>query len=180
MNDSPVVLTSQIEIPSELVKPNLSLIVPAYNEENTIQTSVAKIDRVAKTIGLDYEIIVVNDGSIDATERELVSHGRQNARLHVVSYDKNMGKGHALQVGFTHARGDIVVFIDGDLDIEPAQIVRYVKALRFGDVVVASKAHPMSQVEVPLIRKFLSRVFNLWVRVLMVEIPEKAKPTHKP
>jgi glycosyltransferase involved in cell wall biosynthesis len=78
-----------------------------------------------------------------------------------------MGKGHAIKTGFAHAKGDAVVFMDSDLDIDPRQITRYVEALNYGDMVIASKWHPQSNVEIPLIRRFLSRAFNVLVKLLM-------------
>ncbi|MEM3833352.1 MAG: glycosyltransferase family 2 protein [Thermoprotei archaeon] len=146
--------------------PKLSVILPAYNEGDTIQEAIGKIDRILKNVKLDYELIVVDDGSLDDTRMKAVNYANNNAHVRVIGYGRNMGKGYAMKTGFEHAKGDSVIFLDSDLDIDPRQIVRYVEALRFGDVVVASKWHPQSRVEMPLMRKFLSFGFNALVKLL--------------
>jgi len=147
-------------------RPELSLILPAYNEGDTIEVVVERVDRAVGKTGLGYELIVVDDGSVDDTRIKVINYADNNAHVRVVGYGRNMGKGHAIKTGFAHARGDAVVFIDSDLEIDPRQITHYVEALRHGDVVVASKWHPQSRVEVPLMRKFLSYGFNVLVRLL--------------
>jgi glycosyltransferase involved in cell wall biosynthesis len=117
-------------------------------------------------LGVEYEIIVVNDGSKDETRAKILKCAHTNGHLKIVSYPKNMGKGYAVKTGFSSAIGDSVVFMDGDLEINPNQIKRYVKALEIGDIAVGSKRHPESCVEAPFVRRFLSCGFNLLVRLL--------------
>lgn len=146
-------------------KPELSLILPAYNEGNTIDEVVKKVDRVVGQIKVDYELIVVDDGSIDDTQKRAVNCATENSHVKVVVHHRNMGKGHAIKTGFSQARGNVVVFMDSDLEVDPEQIGQYVKALEHGDLAVASKRHPQSRVETPLIRKFLSYGFNVLVKL---------------
>lgn len=147
-------------------RPELSLILPAYNEGDRIEEVIERAERVLSRTGLDYELIVVDDGSLDDTRRRAIECAKGNARVRVIGYSRNMGKGYAVKTGFTHARGDVVIFMDSDLEVDPGQIVRYLKALRHADLVVASKWHPRSRVEMPLLRKFLSRGFNALVKLL--------------
>jgi glycosyltransferase involved in cell wall biosynthesis len=149
-------------------KPIISLVVPTYNEEEVIEELIKRIDSVVAKTGLTYELIVVDDGSVDNTRRKLTTFVNGNGYYHVkvIGYDKNIGKGYAVKTGFAHSRGEIVVFLDSDLEIDPEQITVYVEALRKSDIVVASKWHPNSKVEMPLLRKVLSRGFNLLVRFL--------------
>lgn len=79
---------------------------------------------------------------------------------------RNIGKGYALIRGSWSAEGHSIIFLDGDRDISSTQIKYFVKALQKGDLVIASKWHPQSSVSIPLIRKVLSRTFNLLVRIL--------------
>jgi glycosyltransferase involved in cell wall biosynthesis len=145
----------------------LSLVLPAYNEEKTIEEVINRVDSIVKQTGLKYELIVVDDGSWDFTRKKASNCANNNSHIKIVSYRRNMGKGHAIKTGFAHAKGDAVVFMDSDLDIDPRQITRYVEALNYGDMVIASKWHPQSNVEIPLIRRFLSRAFNVLVKLLM-------------
>ncbi len=145
----------------------LSLVMPAYNEGETIEAAIHRVDNIVKRTGLKYELIVVDDGSKDCTRKKAYDCANKNSHIKVVSYEKNMGKGHAIKTGFAHAMGDAVVFIDSDLDIDPRQITRYVEALKYGDLVIASKRHPQSNVEIPIVRQFLSHGFNVLVKLLM-------------
>lgn len=150
-----------------MVKPELSLIMPAYNEEDDIELVVERVDDVVRQMGLRYELIVVDDGSIDDTRIKVNSYAGNNGHVKVVGYKNNVGKGFALKTGFSHAVGDVVVFMDSDADIDPKQVVRYVDALKDADVVVASKWHPQSKVDTPLIRRILSHGFNVLVKLLV-------------
>jgi len=147
--------------------PQLSLVMPAYNEGRTIEEVIYKVDNVVRQTGLKYELIIVDDGSVDDTRKKAINSANNNSHVKVVSYRTNIGKGHALKSGFAHAKGDAVIFMDSDLDIDPGQVIRYVEALEHGDVVIASKWHPQSNVEIPLMRRFLSHGFNVLVKLLI-------------
>jgi len=146
--------------------PGLSLILPACDEEDNIVEVLSRIDEVIGPLGLSYEIIVVNDGSRDKTEKKAIMYAWKNNHVRVVGYSKNMGKGYAVKTGFMNAKGEIIVLLDSDLEISPVEVTRYVQALKYGDIVIASKRHPDSHVEAPLLRKFLSLGFNLLVKLL--------------
>jgi len=147
------------------IKPELSLVMPAYNEEDNIDLAIERVDAVVKSLGFKYELIVVDDGSIDNTKAKVSHYARKNGHVKVISHDNNVGKGLALRTGFSHAVGDKVVFMDSDADIDPRQIARYVEMLRDADVVVASKWHPQSKVDTPLMRKILSHGCNVLVKL---------------
>jgi glycosyltransferase involved in cell wall biosynthesis len=115
---------------------------------------------------LQYEIVVVNDGSLDGTLANAMRYAKRNSHVKVVSYVKNMGKGWAAKTGFMQVTGEVVVFVDSDLEIDLSTISRYIAALQYGDIVIASKRHPDSHVEVPLSRKIMSHSFNAIVRLL--------------
>lgn len=147
-------------------KPELSLIMPAYNEEDGIELVVEKVDNIVRQMGLTYELIVVDDGSVDNTRFKVASYARNNGHVKVVGYNDNAGKGFALRTGFFHASGDMVVLMDSDLDIDSRLVGHYVKALSNADIVVASKWHCQSNVDIPLIRRILSHGFNVLVKLL--------------
>jgi len=148
-------------------RPKLSLIMPAYNEEENIDLVIERIDDIIRQMGLMYELIVVDDGSIDKTRAKAENYARNNGHVKVVGYENNLGKGCALKTGFSHAVGDWIIFMDSDSDIDPKQIGYYIEALKDADVVVASKRHPQSKVDAPLIRKILSHGFNVLVKLLV-------------
>lgn len=151
---------------SQMPGAKLSFVMPAYNEADYIEGALDTLDRIWKETGLPYEIVVVDDGSIDSTGLKASNYASNNGHVKVVSYRENMGKGHAVKTGFTKAVGDAIVFVDSDLEIDLEKVACYVRALQHGDIVIASKRHPESIVEMPLIRRILGYSFNLLVRLL--------------
>jgi glycosyltransferase involved in cell wall biosynthesis len=144
----------------------LSFVMPAYNEGDCIEDALDMLDRVVKETGVPYEIVVVDDGSVDNTRLKASNYATNNGHVRVVSYKKNLGKGYAVKTGFMQAAGDAVVFVDSDLEIDLKKVTRYIEALKHGDIVIASKWHPESVVEMPLIRKILGHGFNVLVRLM--------------
>jgi dolichol-phosphate mannosyltransferase len=147
-------------------KVDLSFVIPAYNEEGSIEDALGTIDDAVKSKKLQYEIVVVDDGSKDKTLSKALTYASKNGHVKVVSYTKNAGKGYAVKTGFMQTTGEVVIFADSDLDIDLRIISRYVEALQHGDIVIASKWHPNSVVDVPLARRILSHCFNVLVRIL--------------
>lgn len=144
----------------------LSFVVPAYNEEDYIEDTLGSIDAVIMDKNLSYEIVVVNDGSADKTLAKAKRYAGKNGHVKVISYSKNVGKGYAVKTGFMKAAGNVVFFADSDMEIDLKKISEYIEALKHGDIVIASKRHSHSQVEVPLSRRILSECFNALVRLL--------------
>ena len=145
---------------------DLSFVIPAYNEEDAIEDALDTIDEVVKNKKLQYEIVVVNDGSKDKTLLKAITYANRNGHVRVVSFNKNMGKGYAVKMGFMQTTGEVVIFADSDKDIDLSIVSRYVEALQHGDIVIASKWHPQSVVEMPIIRRILSHSFNILVRLM--------------
>ncbi len=143
-----------------------SFVIPAYNEEEFIEDTLWTLDEVVKDKKLPYEIVVVDDGSNDRTFIRAMTYARRNGHVKVVSYPLNAGKGYAVKAGFMKTTGDVVVFADSDMDIDLKTISGYIDALKHGDIVIASKWHPDSEVNMPMSRKILSHGFHVLVRLL--------------
>ncbi len=144
----------------------LSVIIPAYNEERVIvKTIQATREALA---GLDYEIVVVDDGSADATARLVEQEARSEPRVVAVRLDANRGKGYALRAGFDHTCGGRVAFLDADLDLHPRLLCDLMAVMdqTQADVVIGSKLHPDSRVDYPLGRRVLSLGYYYLIRVL--------------
>ncbi|MBU5688207.1 MAG: glycosyltransferase family 2 protein [Candidatus Aenigmarchaeota archaeon] len=140
-----------------------SLIIPAYNEEKRIGEV---LEILLKNLS-DYEIIVVNDGSKDKTEKIALSKG-----VKVISYKKNKGKGHAVKIGFLHANGDFIGFVDADKSIDPKYIKKVFDSLSQADIAIATRRNKKSKIVIqqPLIRRLASLIFNIFVVRIMFNL----------
>jgi glycosyltransferase involved in cell wall biosynthesis len=114
----------------------ISLVGTAYNEEGNIKEFCLRSDHILKTLGVSYEIIVVDDGSFDGTYDVLVAVKQELPNLRIIQLQRNYGQTAALAAGFEHAIGDVVFVFDTDLQQDPADIsVLYKKFLEGYDVV---------------------------------------------
>jgi dolichol-phosphate mannosyltransferase len=145
----------------------LSVVVPAFNAANSIESALVNLNDVFTSEKRSYEIMVIDDGSIDNTLPKALLYARKNIHVRVLSYDKNNGKGYALKTGFIRSIGDVVVFADSDLEIEMDAVSKYIEALNHSDIVIASKWHPESHVEISMLRRILSHCFNVLVKILI-------------
>ena len=117
-------------------RPGITIVVPVYNEEPSVQPLYRKICEACEALKGLYEVIFVDDGSTDQTFHILERIHRQDARLKVIRFSKNFGQTAAMAAGFEYARGDIIVSMDGDLQNDPADIVRLLGKLEEGYDVV--------------------------------------------
>ena len=115
---------------------SLSVVVPVYNEKNTI---LKIIDKVLK-LDIVKEIIVVDDFSRDGT-RDILKNNKFDSRVKVIYHDRNTGKGSALRTGFKHVTGDVVTIQDADLEYDPNEFIQMIKPIEEGvaDVVYGSR-----------------------------------------
>lgn len=144
----------------------LSVVIPAYKQEKTIVKDIRTMMESLDTIGCKYEIIVVVDGMVDDTLKNLKQI--TSPKVKAIGYKKNQGKGHAVRYGMMHAKGDVIGFIDAGMDIHPAGFNMLLNHMEWynADIIVGSKLHPASKVNYPLWRKVLSRGYRLLTRVL--------------
>jgi glycosyltransferase involved in cell wall biosynthesis len=145
----------------------LSFVIPAYNEEFYIEDTLDTLDLAIKEKSFHYEIVVVDDGSRDKTFAKALQYSKRNDHVKVIRYARNAGKGFAIKTGVLESTGDVIIFIDGDMEINLNTLSSYVKALDEADIAIATKWHPNSMVSVSFSRKMLSRTFNVLARILI-------------
>lgn len=142
--------------PAEL---DLSVVVPAYNEAESLPELVRRLDEVGRRTTAKFEILVVDDGSTDATRAVLRDLQASHPSLRFVSFTRNYGKSAALAVGFERARGAVLVTIDADLQDDPDEIPGLVAKLGEGYDLVSGWKQDRQD---PFIKTTTSKLFN-WV-----------------
>jgi len=98
---------------------DLSIVIPLYNEEESVDAMHAEVRAAADRLGVDYEVILVDDGSRDGTVEKLRAISERDPHVKVVRFRRNYGQTAALQAGFDQARGTVVITLDGDLQNDP-------------------------------------------------------------
>ena len=150
-------------------KEKISVLIPAFNEEDKIISTINETLEVFKKLELDYELIIVDDGSIDNTYKKVKESLHVfNGRIKLERYESNVGKGYAIKYGFNFVTGDYVLFLDADLDLHPSQITNFLKLMKEhkADIVIGSKRHRDSVVDYPASRRFLSNGYYLIIKIL--------------
>ena len=149
----------------------LSIVIPMFNEAENVEITLKRIQDVLTPISGSFEIIPVNDGSVDGTLEVLKKVAEQNKKVKVVSYPRNMGRGMALRTGFRESTGDIIVSIDADLSFAPNHIIDLINVLKNEpdvDFVIGSPFVPGGIVQnVPFHRLWISKLGNKVLRYTM-------------
>jgi polyisoprenyl-phosphate glycosyltransferase len=158
---------------ASIMPPAISLAVPMYDEEETLDAFFARVEKVLESTGLDYEIICVNDGSRDGTLAGLLRHKARNPRIVVVDLSRNFGKDIALTAAIDHTCGDAVIPMDADLQDPPELIPQMIEKWHAGaDTVIALRKSRESD---PLAKRAAARLFyKIFNKVTTVPIPENA------
>jgi len=110
----------------------ISIVVPVYNESDSIRLLINEIINVMKSHQLLFELIIVNDGSVDSTSNVLDNLSIEIKQLTVINLRKNYGQTAALSAGFDHSNGDIIVTLDGDLQNDPNDIPKLITNINEG------------------------------------------------
>lgn len=124
-------------------KPFLSVIIPLYNEENRLK-NLSKIYKYLDTLGRNYEVLLINDGSIDKTGKRLESL-KKRFKFQLISYTPNRGKGFAIKSGMLAARGKYILFADIDLSTPIEEFNKFLPLLKRSAVLIGSRKTKGSQ-----------------------------------
>jgi dolichol-phosphate mannosyltransferase len=143
--------------------PFITVVAPVLNEEKNIKELISRLESNLKLLQKEYEIIIIDDGSIDQTWNTLLSCVEKNQYIKAIRLTRNFGQHYAIAAGLHHANGDWVVVMDGDLQDRPEIIPSLVaKALEGNDVVfVSRKNRPESH-----LYKILQKIFYLLLNIL--------------
>lgn len=126
---------------------NLSVFFPCYNEEKNIPPTIAKAIGVLENLKLEYEIIIVNDGSTDGTKEVAEALAKENPRIRVINHHRNLGYGEALKSGFYNARYDTICYNDGDGQFDFTEVTNFLEKLDEADLIIGHRVkradHPI-------------------------------------
>jgi glycosyltransferase involved in cell wall biosynthesis len=120
-----------------MTKPLISVVVPLFNEEASIDALYGQLTAALEAFGAPYEVIVADDGSTDDSFARLAAIHRQDARWHIVRFRRNFGQTAGFAAGFDRARGDIIITIDADLQNDPADIPKLIAKMDEGYDIVS-------------------------------------------
>ncbi len=118
-------------------KMDLSIVIPVYNEYDSIDPLYKRLDGTLSKLDLDYEVILIDDGSKDDTYKKLLEIPQKNAFYKIIRFRKNFGQTSAMIAGFKHARGDIIITLDADLQNDPQDIPKLLKEIAKGFDIVS-------------------------------------------
>jgi len=148
--------------------PEVSVIIPLYNEVESLAELYHKLKKALQSIRRTYEIIFIDDGSTDKSYEVLQELYQQNRNIKIYQFRKNYGKSAALAFGFSKASGDFVITMDADLQDDPEEIPSLIDKLESGyDLISGWKKKRYD----PFIKKYTSRIFNritAWVSGLKI------------
>jgi dolichol-phosphate mannosyltransferase len=141
----------------------LSVIVPIYNGEKYIKKNLEIMKRSLSKIFERYEIIAVIDGTRDGSLKEV----KKVKGIKIASYRNNRGKGYAIRYGCKYITGNIVTFIDSDMDLHPRLLKNFIPYLSTADIIIGSKRHPFSKIDYPFLRRVLSKLYQIFSKIVL-------------
>ncbi len=146
---------------------NISVTIPAYNKGEVISKTIEETENVFRKNRSDFEIIVVDDGSGDNTYQEALRTAKKYGNVTVKRLKRNRGKGYALREAFKYTTGDLILFLDADLDIHPRQFNVFMRHMNEydADVVIGSKRHTESRIIFPLRRRIFSQLYHIFTKL---------------
>jgi dolichyl-phosphate beta-glucosyltransferase len=151
--------------------PRLSIVIPAYNEEQRLPRTIEQIERYLDGRQISYELILVDDGSKDGTRQVMNAAAERNPRIRLEALPGNRGKGRALATGVAVARGEQVLVTDADLSTPIEEVEKLEAALKSGaGVAIASRAVRGSRIDIrqPIYRVLMGKAFNVIVQVVLL------------
>jgi len=147
----------------------LSIIIPAYNEEKRIEKTLFDLRDYLKRQSFDYEVIIINDGSKDKTNKIIKRIVGEWKNYRIIGYQKNRGKGAAVKYGVQHSRGDRILFVDADGSTPPDEFESFKPYLDKFQIIIGSRHLVKSYVKrrQPASRILVARLSNLIIRLIL-------------
>lgn len=141
--------------------PELSIFFPFWNEEKNIEDVVNKAIPVAKEVAEEWEILIIDDGSMDQTLEKAEKLSRENPNVKVVSHSPNRGYGAALKEGFENSKYKYIVFTDGDGQFDFSEVKNFVEEIENYDIIIGYRKKRKDN----FIRHILMNMLKVWDRI---------------
>ncbi len=157
----------------------LSIIIPVYNEANTIHLILDRIKEVELVNGIKKQLILVNDASSDDTEQSILKYQKNNPEMNIeyFAHEVNKGKGAALRTGFSHAKGEYTIIQDADLEYDPEEyndmlkpVIRGEADVVFGSRFMGSNPHRILFFWHTIGNKFITFISNMFTNLNLTDI----------
>jgi len=149
----------------------LSIIIPAFNEEQRLPKTLEHLRQYLSSASYSSEVLVVDDGSTDGTRRVVKETEKDFPALRLIVNERNRGKGYSVRQGVREAAGEVILFFDADASTPIDQVEKFFPHFQDGaDVLIGSRSLPNSDVRVhqPWYRETMGRTFNLFVRFFVL------------
>jgi len=146
---------------SRVKSPYLSVVLPVYNEEESLELQYKAVMVALKKINRTYEIIFVNDGSTDKSAQILISIAKKDKNVKIVLFRRNFGQTAAMAAGIDYSKGEVIVFMDSDLQNEPEDIIRLLEKIDEGFDVVSGWRN--NRQDKWISRKLPSKIANILI-----------------
>ena len=170
------------------MKKSVSVVIPAYNEDKTIEATVNKVDKIVKSLFYDYELLVFDDGSIDKTGRILDKLAKKSPKMRIFHNMQNMNAGYNFRMGISKARKEYVVLLPGGDSVTISSIKNFMKKIGDGNIVIAYVGNPKTRrvyrrIISYIVTKALNLLFGLNVKYFFgiaaykTELVRKVKAT---
>lgn len=147
--------------------PIYSIILPAWNEEHTVEQAITRNASFFASLNQPFEILVIDDGSTDKTPQKVEQLKQKHSELILIQHSSNQGKGAAIQTGMRAAKGEIRIFQDCDLSVSPETARQYLSLQTKSDILIGSRRIPGANIAKaqPWIRTQLGTLFNWLIRL---------------
>lgn len=141
---------------------NISVFLPTYNESENIKQAILSIQKFLKKNFLQYEIIIVNDGSNDDTKKIVTLLAQSDKRIKLINHKKNLGYGAALRTGFNSTKYDLVFYTDADNQFDINDLTKVLPLTKKYDIISGYRIRRQD----PLMRIFISSVYNIIISII--------------
>ena len=147
---------------------NLSLIIPAYNEENYISQTCREFKNALDRIEtLSFEIIIVNDFSSDSTKKKTELLALEDPCIKIINHSANQGKGASIRSALKEATGELIVFGDADMELDPNDIVKLIQPILKGEVDFVNGSRYMGRHDKTNVRTIINKIYTLFFSFLV-------------